>query len=78
MSAAEYWSRRDKRTAYRAGHGWLSKPVYPGEAYGQRASMGAYRPENRLFDECAPFEYVSVVRGRRVAPKLIHDRQEAP
>lgn len=78
MSAVEHWSRRDKRTAYRAGHGWLSKPLYPGETYGQRASFGVMREGDALYDECTPFEYVSVVRGRRVAPKWIAARQEAP
>lgn len=68
MSTRQFWSRRDKRTAYRAGHFILSKPYYPGEPYGQRVSFGRFKPEDRLFDGATPFEYVEVVRGRRAMP----------
>lgn len=71
----EYWSRRDKRTAYRAGHAWLSKPWYRGETYGQRASFGVLRIENRLYDDCTPFVFVAVTRGRMVAPKWITEEK---
>lgn len=71
MSACQWWSRRDKRTAKRAGHWWLSQPLYRGEAYGSRCSFGAFRPDNVLYDGTTPFEYVEIVRGRKAAPKWI-------
>lgn len=63
-----HWSRRDKRTARRAGHGMLDKPLYPGESYNQRMSFGAYRPGDQWFDNLSPYEFVEIVRGRRMPP----------
>ena len=64
----ELWSRRDKRTAYRAGHVALSKPSYRGEDYNQRSSFGAFRPYDYWYDGLTPYEFVETVRGRRAPP----------
>lgn len=73
MAERQWCSRRDKRTARRAGHVWLSKTLYKGEAYAVRCSFGAFRPGFTLYDELAPFEFVAVRRGRKAVPKGVRE-----